>query len=54
MNAYKTAKGGVVLAIAYDLKLIVLYIGTGEQLDDIAVFHSHDFVEGLFTTLAHE
>ncbi len=46
-----TAKGGMVLAIADELKLPVLYIGTGEQPDDIAVFNPHDFVEGLFTTL---
>lgn len=46
-----TAKGGMVLAIADELMLPVLYIGTGEQPDDIAVFDPHDFVEGLFTTL---
>ena len=44
-----TAKGGVVLAIVQELNLPVLYIGTGEQPDDIAVFDAHDFVEGLFT-----
>ena len=45
-----TAKGGVVLAIAEDLKLPVLYIGTGEQPDDIAMFDANDFVEGLFAS----
>ena len=46
-----TAKGGIVLAIAEELKLPVLYIGTGEQPDDVAPFDSHDFVEGLFAPL---
>ena len=46
-----TAKGGVVLAIAEELKLPVLYIGTGEQPGDVAPFDPHDFVEGLFTHL---
>ena len=43
-----TAKGGIVLAIADQLKLPVLFIGTGEQLDDIAPFDPRRFVEGLF------
>ncbi len=43
-----TAKGGIVLAIADELKLPVLYIGTGEQPDDIAPFDPRDFVESLF------
>jgi fused signal recognition particle receptor len=43
-----TAKGGVVLAIADELKLPVLFIGTGEQPDDIAVFDPREFVEELF------
>ena len=46
-----TAKGGIVLAIAQELKLPVLYIGTGEQPDDIASFEPNDFVEALFTPL---
>ena len=43
-----TAKGGVVLAIAEDLGLPVLYIGTGEQPDDIAIFDPTAFVDMLF------
>ncbi len=43
-----TAKGGIVLAIADELKLPVLYIGTGERPDDMAPFDPRDFVEGLF------
>lgn len=45
-----TAKGGMVLAIADELALPVLFIGTGEQPDDVAVFNARDFVEGLFPT----
>ena len=43
-----TAKGGVVVAIADELKLPVLYIGTGEQPDDIASFDPREFVDALF------
>ena len=45
-----TAKGGVVLAIADALDLPVLFIGTGEQPEDIAVFDAENFVDGLFST----
>ncbi len=43
-----TAKGGIVLAITDELKLPVLFIGTGEQADDIATFDPEEFVEDLF------
>ena len=43
-----TAKGGVVVAITDELRLPVLYIGTGEQPDDIASFDPQEFVEALF------
>ncbi|MBM2832525.1 MAG: ftsY [Dehalococcoidia bacterium] len=42
-----TAKGGIVLAISAELKLPILYIGTGEKLDDIAPFDARAFVEAL-------
>ena len=44
-----TAKGGVVLAIAEQLGLPILFIGTGEQLDDLAPFDAREFVEALFS-----
>lgn len=47
-----TAKGGIVLSIAHDLNLPVLFIGTGEGLDDIAPFHPRQFVEALFESKA--
>ena len=46
-----TAKGGIVLAIAQELKLPVLFIGTGEAPTDIALFDPWEFVEGLFAPL---
>ena len=45
-----TAKGGVVVAIVDELKLPVLYIGTGEQLEDIAPFDPKEFVDALFAS----
>ena len=49
-----TAKGGVVLAITNELQLPVLFIGTGEQPEDIAVFDPEPFVDGLFSTTDSE
>ena len=43
-----SAKGGIVFAIADELDLPVLFIGTGEQTDDIAQFDPKAFVDGLF------
>jgi len=44
-----TAKGGIVLAICDELKIPILYIGTGQELDDFAPFNPEDFVEALFS-----
>jgi len=44
-----TAKGGIVIAICDELKIPILYIGTGQELDDIAPFHPKEFAEALFT-----
>ncbi len=44
-----TAKGGIVLAICDELKIPIIYIGTGEQLDDIAPFDANTFVEAIFS-----
>ncbi len=45
-----TAKGGVALAIAHDLKLPIRYVGTGEAIDDLVPFSARDYVEALFET----
>jgi fused signal recognition particle receptor len=44
-----TAKGGTVVAIVQELGLPVLFIGTGEGMDDMAPFHAAEFVEELFS-----
>ncbi|OQY97165.1 MAG: signal recognition particle-docking protein FtsY [Chloroflexi bacterium UTCFX4] len=43
-----TAKGGIVFAIAKELKLPIKYIGTGEKIDDFAEFDAEEFVDDLF------
>ncbi len=43
-----TAKGGVIFAIAKQLKLPIRFIGVGEQLDDLQPFVAREFVDALF------
>lgn len=43
-----TAKGGIVFAIAQELRLPIKYIGTGEKIDDLAEFDAQEFVNDLF------
>jgi len=43
-----TAKGGIVVAIARELKLPVKFIGLGEQLDDLQPFDPKQFADALF------
>jgi len=43
-----TAKGGVVVAIAAELKLPILFVGLGEGMDDLKPFDSYDFAEAIF------
>ena len=43
-----TAKGGVAVAIASDLKLPIRYVGVGEGIDDLIPFSADDYVDGLF------
>ncbi len=43
-----TAKGGVVIAIEKDLNKPVVFIGTGEGIDDIEIFDAENFVNELF------
>ncbi len=42
-----TAKGGVVLAIAGDLEVPVVYIGVGEGIDDLEDFDSEAFIDAI-------
>jgi fused signal recognition particle receptor len=43
-----TAKGGVAVAIADDLKLPIRYVGVGEGLDDLVPFDPAVYVDALF------
>jgi len=43
-----TAKGGVAVAIAHDLKLPIRYVGIGEGIDDLVPFSADEYVSGLF------
>jgi fused signal recognition particle receptor len=43
-----TAKGGVAVAIANDLKLPIRYVGVGEAIDDLIPFSADEYVDGLF------
>lgn len=42
-----TAKGGIAFAIAQDIQRPIRYIGTGEKMDDLAMFDAQSFVDAL-------
>ncbi|MCQ2313001.1 MAG: signal recognition particle-docking protein FtsY [Paludibacteraceae bacterium] len=42
-----TAKGGVVIGISDQFKIPVKYIGLGEKMEDLQVFHKEQFVRSL-------
>ncbi|HNY75379.1 MAG TPA: signal recognition particle-docking protein FtsY [Bacteroidales bacterium] len=44
-----TAKGGIVVAIADELKIPIKYIGVGEKLDDLQLFDAKTFVDSLLS-----
>jgi fused signal recognition particle receptor len=44
-----TAKGGVAVAIAHELKLPIRYLGIGEGIDDLVPFDAGAYVDALFT-----
>ena len=43
-----TAKGGVAVAIAHDLKLPIRYVGVGEAVDDLLPFSPREYVDAIF------
>ena len=47
-----TARGGIVLAIRRQLGVPILFIGTGENLNDIAPFDAREFVDALLQPAA--
>jgi len=44
-----TAKGGVAIAIAHELRLPIRYVGVGEGMDDLIPFDAQQYVDALFT-----
>ncbi|MDK9694384.1 MAG: signal recognition particle-docking protein FtsY [Sulfurimonas sp.] len=49
-----TAKGGSVFSIAYALELPILYVGTGEQPENLTPFDKYEFVDGLLDVIYTE
>ena len=43
-----TAKGGVAVAIAQELKVPIQYVGVGEAIDDLIPFDANAYVDALF------
>lgn len=43
-----TAKGGIAVAIAHDLKLPIRYVGVGEAVDDLLPFSPREYVDAIF------
>ncbi len=43
-----TAKGGFIVSLSYELEVPVVYVGTGEKIDDIEDFDAQEFIEGMF------
>ena len=43
-----TAKGGIAVAIAHELKLPIRYVGVGEAIDDLVPFSPDEYVDALF------
>ena len=42
-----TARGGIVVAIRQQLQVPILFIGTGEGMEDLAPFNPRDFIDSL-------
>ena len=49
-----TAKGGVIFAVAEQMKLPIRFIGVGEGIDDLRPFAAGDFVDALFAARERE
>ena len=42
-----TAKGGIVFALANELKIPISFIGVGEKIDDLQQFNASEFIDAL-------
>lgn len=45
-----TAKGGIVLAICDQLRIPILFLGTGQELEHLSQFRAEEFAEGLLSS----
>ncbi len=43
-----TAKGGFIISLSYELEVPVIYVGTGEKIDDIEDFNAKEFIDAIF------
>lgn len=43
-----TAKGGFIVSLCGDLHIPVVYVGTGEKMEDLSLFNAEEFVEAIF------
>lgn len=43
-----TAKGGILVAIAQKTGLPIRFIGVGEAIDDLQLFHAEEFIKAIF------
>lgn len=43
-----TARGGIAIAVAQDIERPIRYVGTGERMEDLAMFDAESFVVALF------
>ena len=46
-----TAKGGSIFSIAYALELPIIFVGTGEQPENLTPFDKYEFVDGLLDAI---
>jgi len=44
-----TAKGGIIFAICHELNIPIVYIGTGEKLEDMAPFNAETFINAILS-----
>lgn len=43
-----TSKGGVIIGISDEFQVPIKYIGLGEGIDDLQIFHADEFIKSLF------
>ncbi len=42
-----TAKGGFVISLCSELEIPVMFVGTGEKIDDLEIFEPEEFIDGI-------